>query len=348
MVLLNDRKWKEFFVGDIANIESGSNISSDAREKGKIPYITASFNNNGVTDFISNRESVDRNFISVNSNGSIGYSFYHKYKSICSNDCRKLNLKTSNNEYVSLFITNQISCQRDKYNYGYKMGTKRLQRQYIMLPVTDEGEPDWNFMENYIKQIETKQKENYKDFAIQKLKNLEYKEIPKLNEKTWKASEIENFFKIYTGGDMIISKLNPGNIPLITHSLSENGVTKYIEEQGSNIKKFNCNMTISLADRGNFGAFVQMIDFYIGTRVKALEFKICDISINKEILMFFSNCINAQATKFNYGNNCCANIGKLKIMLPIKQDETPDYEYMEQYIKNVMYKQLHTYLKTRG
>lgn len=368
MVSLNDRKWKEFNFIDLFDIRKGFyNKKPSGSGYGRIPFLGATERNNGITSFhtvddikqsskmgYGKNESIDKkifsgNCIAVTNDGSVGHAFYQKIPFTCSHSINPLYLINYElNEKISLFLIRMIEMQRVCFQYSRKWRSERMEKSKILLPRNEQGEPDWIFMESYIKQIEEKQKENYKDFAIQKLKNLEYKEIPKLNEKTWKASEIENFFKIYTGGDMIISKLNPGNIPLITHSLSENGVTKYIEEQGSNIKKFNCNMTISLADRGNFGAFVQMIDFYIGTRVKALEFKICDISINKEILMFFSNCINAQATKFNYGNNCCANIGKLKIMLPIKQDETPDYEYMEQYIKNVMYKQLHTYLKTRG
>jgi len=52
-----------------------------------------------------------------------------------------------------LFITNQITQQKDKYNYGYKMGTGRLKRQRIMLPITDDGQPDYEYMEQYIKAV---------------------------------------------------------------------------------------------------------------------------------------------------------------------------------------------------
>lgn len=295
MVSLKDRKWKEFFVGDIANIESGSNISSDDREEGKIPYITASFNNNGVTDFISNRESVDRNFISVNSNGSIGYSFYHKYKSICSNDCRKLNLKTSNNEYVSLFITNQISCQRDKYNYGYKMGTKRLQRQYIMLPVTDEGEPDWIFMQDYIKQLESNQKEEYKNFATKKLQDLEYKEIPTLKEKTWKAFFISDIFTISSGKRLTKLQMDAGKVPFIGSTDSNNGITNWVstinESYDKNVLGVNYNGSVA-------ESFFHGYSCIFSDDVKRLHLK--HYEDNKFVLLFFKTIILQQKSKYRH------------------------------------------------
>lgn len=60
------------------------------------------------------------------------------------------------NKYVSLFISMCITNQREKYGYGYKMGTGRLKRQRILLPVNNIGQPDWEFMEEYMRQIESR------------------------------------------------------------------------------------------------------------------------------------------------------------------------------------------------
>lgn len=49
-----------------------------------------------------------------------------------------------------------ITNQREKYGYGYKMGTGRLKRQRILLPVNNIGQPDWEFMEEYMRQIESR------------------------------------------------------------------------------------------------------------------------------------------------------------------------------------------------
>ncbi len=151
---LVEKKWKEFFISDICYISSGRDIYDSEREEGEVPYITSTASNNGVKYYVSNtNETLEENAISVNRNGSVGYSFYHKYKALYSNDCRKLKLKQCRNEFVALFITNQITQQKDKYNYGYKMGTGRLKKQMIMLPITNDGSPDYNYMEQYIKAI---------------------------------------------------------------------------------------------------------------------------------------------------------------------------------------------------
>ena len=122
---------------------------------GKTPYVSSTANNNGVSAYISNtNETLEDNCISINRNGSVGYAFYHPYKALFSNDCRKLIIDNNNNKYISLFIVNQIKAQKDKYNYGYKMGTNRLKKQKIMLPIDNEGNPNYNYMEQYMINLE--------------------------------------------------------------------------------------------------------------------------------------------------------------------------------------------------
>lgn len=91
--------------------------------------------------------------MSVNRNGSVGYSFYQPYKALFSNDCRKLRLKNKS-PFVGKFISRIIKGQKDKYGYGYKMGTGRIKRQKILLPVDKKGQPDYEYMEHYIKKLE--------------------------------------------------------------------------------------------------------------------------------------------------------------------------------------------------
>ncbi len=145
----------------------------------------------------------------------------------------------------------------------------------------------------------------------------------------WSEFELSKLFNIYTGGDLIISRITKGNIPIISHSVFNNGVAEWTS-QIKGQKLFDCTKTISLADRGNFYAFTQKVNFYIGTRVKALESKF--ENCNKEILQFICPLINKQSVKFSYGNNATGGIEKLKILIPIKKNGEPDYTFMEKYI----------------
>ncbi len=151
---LDSRNWEAFFIEDVAEIISGRDIYEKERIDGLVPYITATANNNGIGYFVANNnETLESGCLSVNRNGSVGYCFYHPYKALYGNDTRKLRPK-KNNRYISLFISMCITKQREKYGYGYKMGTGRLKRQRILLPVDTNNNPDWAFMEAYMKQKE--------------------------------------------------------------------------------------------------------------------------------------------------------------------------------------------------
>ena len=164
---LDEKEWAAFPIDSIFKIESGCDIYDKERTEGLVPYVTSSAENNGIKYFISNMNSTyEANVIAVNRNGSVGYAFYHKYPALFSNDCRKLKMLScsNNNEAVSLFMTTQIMQQKEKYNYSLKMGTNRLSRQKIMLPVDGNGAPDYSYMEQYIKNIFYTKAKEYLDF----------------------------------------------------------------------------------------------------------------------------------------------------------------------------------------
>lgn len=50
-----------------------------------------------------------------------------------------------------------ITNQRAKYGYGYKMGTERLKRQKILLPIDGNSQPNWDYMEAYMQNLEQQQ-----------------------------------------------------------------------------------------------------------------------------------------------------------------------------------------------
>ena len=50
-----------------------------------------------------------------------------------------------------------ITNQRSKYGYGYKMGTGRLKRQKILLPIDANSQPNWDYMEAYMQNLEQQQ-----------------------------------------------------------------------------------------------------------------------------------------------------------------------------------------------
>lgn len=150
----------------------------------------------------------------------------------------------------------------------------------------------------------------------------------------WKQFRIGDLFEVYTGGDMIIGNLKNGDIPLISHKNTDNGVAKYIAKV-DNAKIFDYTKTISLADRGCFCASTQNQNFYIGTRVKALVFKESD-NVTKNIRLFFVCAINKLQVFFTeYSSNATDKLPTLKIKLPTDKNGQIDFEFMESFISAV-------------
>lgn len=156
-ISLNDRKWKLFIIDKLFNVYAGADLPKYNRNKGNIPFIGSSSRNNGVTDWIDNnadKTKYSKNSLGVNRNGSVGYTFYHPYKAYFSGDTRFLKAKEFKlTPEIGLFLSTAISQQKKQFGYGFKLGSKRLKKIKINLPVDANGDPDWQFMEDYIKSL---------------------------------------------------------------------------------------------------------------------------------------------------------------------------------------------------
>ena len=162
--LFEEKEWKEFWLEGLVEINSGKDIYARERIDGKTPYVTATASNNGVGYFVDNtNKTLEEKCISVNRNGSVGFSFYHPYKALYGNDTRKLRPRVEN-KWVSLFLSKSISNQKEKYGYGYKMGTGRLKRQKVMLPINETGKVDYTYMKKYMQIQEIKKQYKIIDY----------------------------------------------------------------------------------------------------------------------------------------------------------------------------------------
>ncbi|MDU0441583.1 restriction endonuclease subunit S [Staphylococcus haemolyticus] len=151
---LNDVEWEDYFIEFLFQIKPGKRLTKKEFTKGSKPFIGSSDHNNGVTNFVDNHNSSeDFNVLGVNYNGSVVENFYHPYKALFSDDVKRLSLKINGNKYMYLFIKNMILKQKEKYQYGYKFNSTRMKRQIIKLP-TKNNQPDYYFMEQYMKRKE--------------------------------------------------------------------------------------------------------------------------------------------------------------------------------------------------
>lgn len=149
-------RWKAFVIEDIFSINSGVRLTNADKQDGTRPFIGASDANNGITAFVSNENnSLDRNVLGVNYNGSVVEKFYHPYEAIFSDDVKRLHLRErEGNKYIYLFVKNVILQQKKKFEYGYKFNGERMKRTKVMLPVTADGQPDYAYMERHMQRME--------------------------------------------------------------------------------------------------------------------------------------------------------------------------------------------------
>ena len=105
---------------------------------------------------VPKNKSLDANVLGVNYNGSVVENFYHPYEAIFSDDVKRLKWKDEiyGNKYTYLFLKQMILSQKIKYAYGYKFNGARMKRQKIMLPVTEVGSPDYDYMKAYMQRQE--------------------------------------------------------------------------------------------------------------------------------------------------------------------------------------------------
>lgn len=163
MLDLHDREWKEFYLRDIfPDIQRGKRLKTADHIQGSIPYVSSSAINNGVDAFIGNGGKV-RKFeecLTLANSGSVGKTFYHSYEFIASDHVTSLK-SDKLNKYSYLFIATIVQRLEEKYSFNREINDVRINKEKIVLPVDESGDPDYAFMEQYIKERERQIIQNY-------------------------------------------------------------------------------------------------------------------------------------------------------------------------------------------
>jgi hypothetical protein len=79
--------------------------------------------------------------------------FYRNYQFACDDNILVLFSKFESNRYISLFMATVIGADKYRYAYGRQYRQKNFREHTIKLPVDSNGDPDWQYMENYIKAL---------------------------------------------------------------------------------------------------------------------------------------------------------------------------------------------------
>lgn len=157
------KEWRKFAIGEYFDVVKGTRLTKSNMIDGKINFIGASATNNGVTRHIANNECLHpKNTISVTYNGSVGEAFYQDDIYWASDDVNVLYPKFELNKYIAMFIIPIIKKIGRQYRFIDKWKKEDMEKDYIKLPVNKGGQPDWKYMEYYMRKTEDKMKARMK------------------------------------------------------------------------------------------------------------------------------------------------------------------------------------------
>ena len=118
-------------------------------ETGKIPYVTTSSKNNGVSGYYDEKPNFKGKCLTVALNGSVGETFFQFDDFITSGDNAVLTLKGKYNPYLLFYVGMLVKKYSWRYSYVYKLTIARLKKMQIPVPFKNTKDID----SDYIKKI---------------------------------------------------------------------------------------------------------------------------------------------------------------------------------------------------
>lgn len=332
---LSINNWKEFCFGDlVSDIYKAKSINKDdlneaTNTRYAIRYITRTGENNGC-EMLADAKYIDSKIIEKKNAISIGDTtatcFYQDEDFITGDHMVIVRADHWLNKYTALFILAILNNEKFKYSYGRAFLMDRIANTTVKLPIDLFGNPDWKFMEDYIKSL------HYKPLTTKNKSG----QASDFDVNGWGDFKIKEFFSVeLSKGDIKLDDMSAGPVPLISSGETNNGIVGYIDSGGDGKAEIFPRNRITLDMFGN--AFYQDEPFYAVShgRVNILNPKF-DLTLN--VGLFICTIINQEQYKYSYGRAVYSGVAeKMDIKLPIKSNGEPDWEFMENYIKSLPY-----------
>ncbi len=306
-------------IKDLFDLKYGSNLelykcNTLTQENGGIPFVARSSKNNGIITCIKEIEGVNinpKNTISVAVSGSVMSSFYQEKPYYSGRDIYYLTPKINLNKRQMLYYC--LCLERNKYKYNYGRGANKT-LPFLFVP-TPTDIPKW------VNTIKFLRKPSYAPYSK---KNIS------LTTKNWKYFEIKNLFSIEGSKTTSLLKLKEygsGKYPYVTTQATNNGVDGYYNfysEEGN----------VLVVDSAVLGyCSYQAKKFSASDHVEKLVPK---FTMNQYIAVFIVTVLNLEQYRYNYGRKSSqVRMTKVSIKLPVDKEYTPDWQFMEDYIKSL-------------
>lgn len=366
--MVSNQKYKPFNVGDIFFITNGKGITRQEIKDhpGELAAIQSAATNNGIMGFIDEDYCRERNYsftlepcLTVARTGSSGYVTFQEH-GCCVGDSAKLLLlkgkkKTKN---IYLYLRTILMANKYRYTFARKVTEENYLNDIIELPINEDDEIDYEYMENYIMQING-DVASIPDYFLQEgyekacwyLDTIDQDDFEKeyagkicddeivLDTDKWIEFHLYDIFEIHVGNKFDRSKMSMGapTVNFVGRSSENNGVTAFVDEIEGTEPYKEGNLTVALGGEYLGSCFIQDYPFYTSQNVNVL--------IPKEDIDIFTKMFIAHLVRYESANNYKAFARELNahiktdfvIKLPVTVFGKPDYEFMSKYIKSLSF-----------
>lgn len=325
-------------MGDLFDIESTSSFNNDRLVAGdEYDYVTRTSDNQGV---LRTTGFVNADNINLPGTWSLGLMqmifFFRKKPWYAGQFVRKIipkiDIPMNATAFFSTILNHQQKVLLSVLVRNVNVTFRNLS---VSLPITESGTINFDFMEAFIRELETEHvrelnaylKASGLDNCV--LSDCERGAIEKFGALDWRKYNIRKLFGASTRGKRLKSDDRiPGKLPFVTAGEAEEGVSAFI---GNKVQVFSANTTtIDMFGSAKYRNYSYGADDHVAV--------VHTETLPKHAAVFVtSSCHKAAHTgAFNYGRNFYPkDADALNIMLPAATDKTPDYVFMETFIRAV-------------
>ena len=353
---LNVAAWKYFRVADIFDIYNGIGITKEEIESnpGTFNAVQSGTENNGCIGKIDINYCKSMNYtlteepcLTVARTGSAGFVTYQPFGCVVGDSAKALIIKNKcyRKPCIYLFLRTILMKLEYKYDFGRKVTEQKYLSEEIWLPTDLSENPDWEFMELYIKSL----RNSHVTTKVAKGKN-----IP-LDTSSWKVFYFHRIMHAEMGNgiDAITTTSDNPKYNYVSRDSNGNGVVSFIDEiEGERVFPAGA---MSLALGGSFlgSCFIQKAPFYTAQNVAVLQEKVPMTVFSK---LFIATLIrNECRIKYQaFGRELNSHFRKdFTIKLPVLHDTNgpiidttkcfsdegwiPDWKWMDHYIQGLPY-----------
>lgn len=153
-------KYNDFYIKDLFDYQKGNQNNMNSLHDGNTPLISAKNRDNGFNRFVNSEGSkiYKGHCITLNldGDGGAGMAYYQPYEMAIDSHVAALVPKSVMSNYVLQYIAASITKQGSQFHHGHSINKSRFNSMRAILPCRKNGEPDYDYMESYMRAMETK------------------------------------------------------------------------------------------------------------------------------------------------------------------------------------------------